>query len=118
VGMAAGGGLYVTAAFATVVVLITLFALGYLERTFNLKTLLNSYEVTGVSLEEISLEVNRILEHKHRMMQNVVSGSTSQHIRLQFDVAGCNRDQKELLRQLMASTVLGSVTSLGPVELE
>ena len=118
VGMAAGGGLYVTAVFATVVVLITLFALGYLERTFNLKTLLNSYEVTGVSLEEISLEVNRILEHKHRMMQNVVSGSTSQHIRLQFDVAGCNRDQKELLRQLMASTVLGSVTSLGPVELE
>ena len=118
VGMAAGGGLYVTAVFATVVVLITLFALGHLERTFNLKTLLKTYEVTGVSLEEISLEVNRILEHKHRMMQNIVSGSTSQHIRLQFDVAGCNRDQMELLRELKASAVLGSVTSLGPVELE
>ena len=118
VGMATGGGLYVTAVFATVVVLITLFALGHLERTFNLKTLLNTYEVTGVSLEEISLEVNRILEHKHRIMQNVVSGSTSQHIRVQFDVAGCNRDQKELLRELKASAVLGSVASLGPVELE
>jgi putative Mg2+ transporter-C (MgtC) family protein len=118
VGMAAGGGLYVTAVFATVGVLITLFALGHLERTFNLKTLLNTYEVTGVSLEEISLEVNRILEHKHRIMQNVVSGNTSQHIRVQFDVAGCNRDQKELLRELKASAVLGSVASLGPVELE
>jgi putative Mg2+ transporter-C (MgtC) family protein len=118
VGMAAGGGLYMTAAFATVVVLITLFALGHLERTFNLKTLLNTYEVTGVSVEEISLEVNRILERKHRMMQNVLSGSTGQHIRLQFDVAGCNRDQTELLRELKASTVLGSVTPLGPVELE
>ncbi len=118
VGMAAGGGLYMTAVFATVVVLITLFALGHLERTFNLKTLLNTYEVTGVSLEEISLEVNRILEHKHRIMQNVVSGNTSQHIRVQFDVAGCNRDQKELLRELKASAVLGSVASLGPVELE
>ena len=118
VGMAAGGGLYMTAAFATVVVLVTLFALGHLERTFNLKTLLNTYEVTGVSLDEINLEVNRILEHKHRMMQNVVSGSTGQHIRLQFDVAGCNRDQTELLRELKASTVLGSVTPLGPVELE
>jgi putative Mg2+ transporter-C (MgtC) family protein len=118
VGMAAGGGLYMTAVFATVVVLITLFALGHLERTFNLKTLLNTYEVTGASLDEINLEVNRILERQHRMMQNTVSGNTSQHIRVQFDVAGCNREQTELLRELKASTVLGSVASLGPVELE
>jgi len=118
VGMAAGGGLYVTAVFATVVVLMALFALGHLERTFNLKTLLICYEATGTSVEEISQEVNRVLERGHRMMQNVVSGNTGQHIRLQFDVAGCNRDQREFLRELKASTVLGSVTSLGPVELE
>jgi putative Mg2+ transporter-C (MgtC) family protein len=118
VGMATGGGLYLTAVFSTGVVLIALFALGHLERTFNLKTLLISYEVTGVSVEEITQEVNRILERGHRMMQNVVSGSTGQHLRLQFDVSGCHRDQEELLRQLKTSAVLGSVTSLGPVELE
>jgi len=83
-----------------------------------LKTLLTSYEVTGASVEEITQEVNRILEHEHRMMQNVESGSTSQHVRLQFDVSGCNREQKQLLRELKASTVLGSATSLGPVEVE
>jgi putative Mg2+ transporter-C (MgtC) family protein len=118
VGMAAGGGLYMTAIFATAMALIALFALGHLERTFNLKTLLFSYEVTGPSAEQISQEVNRILEPEHRMMQNVVSGNTGQHVRLQFDVSGCNRDQRELLRELKASSVLGSVTSLGPVELE
>lgn len=118
VGMATGGGLYVTAVFATVVVLMALFALGHLERTFNLKTLLTCYEVTGKSVEEISQEVNSILEHRHRMMQNVVSGNTGQHVRLQFDVAGCNRDQKAFLQELKASRVLGSVASLGPVELE
>jgi putative Mg2+ transporter-C (MgtC) family protein len=118
VGMAAGGGLYLTAAFATGVVVIVLFVLGHMERTFNLKTLLTCYEVTGGSVEEMSQEVNRILEHKHRMMQNVVSGNTGRHIRLQFDVNGCNRDQKELLRELQASSVLASATSLGPVELE
>jgi putative Mg2+ transporter-C (MgtC) family protein len=118
VGMATGGGLYVTAVFATVVVLMALFALGHLERTFNLKTLLTCYEVTGKSVEEISQEVNSILEHRHRMMQNVVSGNTGQHVRLQFDVAGCNRDQKAFLQELKASSVLGSVASLGPVELE
>jgi hypothetical protein len=46
-----------------------------------------------------------------------LSGNTGQHVRLQFDVSGCNLDQKELLRGLEASTVLGSVTSPGPVEL-
>jgi putative Mg2+ transporter-C (MgtC) family protein len=118
VGMATGGGLYLTSIFATVLALLVLFFLGHLELTFNLKRLLTSYEVTGGSVEEITQEVNRILEHKHRMMQNVETGSTSQHVRLQFDVSGCNRDQKELLRELKGSTVLGSVTSLGPVELE
>jgi putative Mg2+ transporter-C (MgtC) family protein len=118
VGMATGGGLYLTAVFATGVVLVALFVLGHLEQTFNLKILLNSYEVTGETVEEITQEINRILEREHRMMQNVESGSTGQHVRLQFDVSGCNREQKELLRELKASAVLGSVTSLGPVELE
>jgi putative Mg2+ transporter-C (MgtC) family protein len=118
VGMATGGGLYLTAIFATGLVLAALFSLGHLELTFNLKTLLTSYEVTGSSVEEITQEVNRILEGRHRMMQNVLSGNTGQHVRLQFDVSGCNRDQKELLRELQASSVLGSATSLGPVELE
>jgi putative Mg2+ transporter-C (MgtC) family protein len=118
VGMAAGGGLYLTAAFATLMVLISLFVLGHLEQTFNLKTLLTSYEVTGASVEEINSEVNRILEQRHRMMQNMLSGSTREHVRMQFDVSGCNREQKELLRELEQSPVLGSVTSLGPVELE
>ncbi len=118
VGMATGGGLYLTAIFSTGLVLIALFSLGHFELTFNLKTLLTSYEVTGGSVEEIMLEVNRILEPRHRMMQNVLSGNTGAHVRLQFDVYGCNRDQKELLRDLKASTVLGSATSLGPVELE
>ena len=52
------------------------------------------------------------------MMQNILSGSTGQHVRLQFDVNGCNREQKELLRDLKTSAVLETVTSLGPVELE
>ncbi len=118
VGMAAGGGLYLTAIFATAMVLLVLFLLGHMEETFNLKLLMNSYEVTGASVEEISQEVNRILEKHRRMMQNVMTGSTAEHIRLQFDVEGCRRDQQELLRQLKASTILESAVSLGRVERE
>ena len=118
VGMAAGGGLYLTAMFATGLVILALFALGHFEETFNIKLLMSSYEVTGASVEEISNEVNRILESHHRMMQNSLSGNTGQHVRLQFDVEGCNHEQKQLHQQLRASTVLGSVTSLGRVDHE
>jgi hypothetical protein len=98
--------------------LLALFLLGHMEETFNLKLLISSYEVTGSSVEEISNELNRILESHHRLMQNVNSGSTGRHVRLQFDVEGCNRDQKELFRDLKASTVLTSASSLGRVERE
>src|SRR5256886_17335760 len=47
VGMAAGGALYLTAIFATGLVLIALFFLGHIEETFNLKLLFSRYEVTG-----------------------------------------------------------------------
>lgn len=118
VGMATGGGLYLTACFATGVILLALFSLGHLEQTFNLKTLLTTYEVTGASVEVITQEVNRILEPRQRMMQNALSGATSSHVRMQFDLSGCRREQNQMLRDLRASTVFGSVTSLGPVELE
>lgn len=118
IGMAAGGGLYATSMFATGMVLLALFFLGHAEETFNLKLLMTSYEVTGPSIEEISQEVTRILESHHRLMLNVVTGNTGRHIRLQFDVEGCKREQKELLQKLKGSTVLGSAVALGQVERE
>jgi putative Mg2+ transporter-C (MgtC) family protein len=118
VGMAAGGGLYLTAVFSACMVLIALFSLGHLEETFNLKLLLTSYEVTGNTIEEVSVEVNRILERDHRMMQNVETASVGSHVRLQFDVEGCNSEQRELLGRLQASQVFSTVFRLGLVERE
>src|SRR5580765_6267607 len=59
VGMAAGGGLYITAVFATVVILTALALLGQLERKFELKTFRQSYEVVGRSVEEVLGVLNR-----------------------------------------------------------
>jgi len=118
VGMAAGGGLYLTAVFATLLVLAALFLLGYMEESFNIKLLMSSYEVTGPSLDIVNREVNRILESHHRMMQNALTGETADHIRLQFDVVGCAGEQRELFRQLKASSVFRSAVSLGRVERE
>lgn len=116
VGMAAGGGLYVTASFATALVLGSLFLLGYAEQNFNAKLLLTSYEVTGAIVDEISQAVNRILETHHRMMQSVLAGNTGQHVRLQIDAEATSSQQKDLFRELKASTVHQSAVWLGRLE--
>ena len=118
VGMAVGGGLYLTAAFATVLILICLFLLGRAEQQFNIKLLVNTYEVTGSSPEEINAEVNLVLERVHAMAQNVQVAATRQHVRLQFDVEGTRKEQDEVLRGLQKSSVLQSVVPLGPVQTE
>jgi len=118
VGMAAGGGLYLTAVFGTGLVVLSLLFLGYAEDNFNIKNLLVSYEVTGPSFDVIAKEINCILESCHRMMQNVVTGETPKHVRVQFDVEGRTRDHRQLLQQLKSSTVLEGAVSLGRVEHE
>jgi hypothetical protein len=44
--------------------------------------------------------------------------ATRKHVRVQFDLEGTNREQKQVLQVLRQSTVLESVTPLGPVQLE
>src|SRR4029077_17568916 len=68
VGMAVGGGLYLTAIFATALILLCLFLLGNAEQRLNVKLAIRTYEATGSSADVISAEVNRILECIHAMM--------------------------------------------------
>jgi putative Mg2+ transporter-C (MgtC) family protein len=118
VGMAVGGGLYVTAVFATVLILFCLFLLGNAEQRLNLKLTVHSYEVTGASVEDIKAEVNRALECIHAIMDNVLVAETRQHVRLQFELEGTNKEQKQVLQVLQQSALLESVTPLGPVQSE
>jgi len=118
IGMAVGGGLYLTATFATGVIVICLFLLGKTEQILNLKLLMNTYEVTGKNADEITAEVNRILESNHSMMKNVQVADTKEHVRVQFELAGKRKEQEKILRALQQSSLLESVTPLGPVEPE
>lgn len=116
VGMAVGGGLYVTAVFATLVVLLVLYTLGRVEDTFNLKILSFAYEVTAKTSEDVLAEVNRLLEADHRMMDNVRIAQTPQHFRVQFNVDGTFGDSARLMAGLRDSKVIESVYYGGPTE--
>jgi putative Mg2+ transporter-C (MgtC) family protein len=118
IGMAVGGGLYLTSIFATGLILLCLFLLGRAEERFGLKTTIHAYEVAGRTPELITPEINRILEDVHAMMQNVQVAATQQHVRVQFELEGTRRDQDRVLRGLKQSPVFESATPLGPVHAE
>lgn len=118
VGMAVGGGLYVTAIFGTLLILVCLFLLGNAEQKLNIKLAVHSYEVTGGSADDIKAEVNRALECIHGMMDNVQVAETRQHVRVQFELAGTRKEQSLVLHALKQSSLLETVIPLGPVQTE
>jgi putative Mg2+ transporter-C (MgtC) family protein len=118
VGMATGGGLYITAIFATILILIALALLGRLEKKFGMKSMLVTYEVTGANAESILVEANRVLDQAHSTMQNVRVAGAAGHVRVMFAVDGPREDQDEINILLHQSTVFSTVGSLGAIEHE
>jgi putative Mg2+ transporter-C (MgtC) family protein len=118
VGMATGGGLYITAIFATILILIALALLGRLEKKFGMKSMLVTYEVTGANAESILVEANRVLDQAHSTMQNVRVAGVAGHVRVMFAVDGPREDQDEINILLHQSTVFSTVGSLGAIEHE
>jgi putative Mg2+ transporter-C (MgtC) family protein len=114
VGMAVGGGLYYTATFATLVIVLCLYWLGLFEGRF--KPLLAAYEISGPNADALIGEVNRILEEEHRFMQSMHVAHADDHYRIQFVVETTPTQQNLILQQLRKSSVFQSVSSLGPSE--
>lgn len=118
VGMAAGGGLYITAIFATIMILLALAVLGKVERKFQIRSMFVTYEVTGSSAEALLIEANRTLDEAHATMQNVRVAGEPGHVRVMFTVDGSHEDQQRINLLLHHSTVFSTVGSLGAIEHE
>src|SRR3954464_16061490 len=100
IGMAAGGGLYVVAIFATIIVAIALNLLGWFEQQFNLKPLVMAYEVVGAQADAVLADINQILHDERRMMQTVHIGRTNGDFRVQFTLDATRREHKELFERI------------------
>src|SRR5512146_323116 len=118
VGMAAGGGLYWSAVFATLVILVALAVLGWAESKFSLKPLLMTYEVTGDNPEDIVGAVNQVLEDERRIMQTVQVARANTHYRVQFSVDAMQKEHDSLLKRLRSLPALRSAQCLGASERE
>ena len=118
VGMAAGGGLYLIAFFATVMILISLVLLGRMEAAFSLKEFGTTYEVTGRNVDGMLREVNRIIDSEQLTMESVHIADAEPDFRLVFSVNGEHQQQAVFSIRLHESTSFASVTTLGTTEHE
>jgi len=115
IGMAAGGGLFQTAFFATVLVILSLIALGEIERRYDLKQVLVAYDVISTPCETpepIIAEVNHLLDEQGMQMQSVrFSKAVGGSCHLQFSVEGYRSQQRALADRLRASSKTATVAS-------
>jgi putative Mg2+ transporter-C (MgtC) family protein len=118
VGMAVGGGLYITAVFATALILIALAVLGNVEGRLGLKTTITSFQVSGSNVESMLREVNRIIEDEKLTMHSVHLASMDGQSRLTFAV-DCAREERDVLSlRLHESNVFATVAIVGKTERE
>lgn len=118
IGMAAGGGLYRIAFFGTIMILLSLVALGRAEAAFSLKTFATTYEVTGRGVDGMLREVNRVLDSEQLTMHSIHIANSDPDCRLVFSVDGERNEQKVFSMRLHESNAFGSVSTLGSMEHE
>lgn len=118
IGMAAGGGEYLPAIFATVVILIALNLLGWFERRFNLKSSLMGYSINAKSVEPALNSLNRILDGHKLLMKTVQVGGTEGNHRIHFTVEAKHRDHMKLMDEFQHCVDLDRVEMLHESEVD
>jgi putative Mg2+ transporter-C (MgtC) family protein len=113
IGMAAGGGLYAVAAYATGLVLFGLILLGWAAQRFNLKCREMIFRITTSHAESVATEVQRLMASLKIPMQHFrvsMAGATSI---VEFESEVSHRQQETILTQLNRQ---GVITEVIPVE--
>lgn len=99
IGMACGGGLYLPAIFATLLIFIGLFALGRVETQFNLKPLVMNYSlVFSKPADELVPEVKMLVQLENKTAQDVQVATFRGKQRITFSVEGTRKEHKHLLK--------------------
>jgi len=116
IGMAVGGGLYLPAIFATLLILVALNFLGWFEQRFNLKPAMMKYEVYGSVADDMIGDINRLLEPDHKMMETIDIAPTNGGFRVLFGLASTRSEHKALLDKMNALKSVKSVKFVGTRE--
>jgi putative Mg2+ transporter-C (MgtC) family protein len=100
VGMAVGAGLYLTATFTGLLILVTLVFLGWLEDRFSLKTKLMTFRLTTPSLETAMECVNQVLGRMRVAMQHFQVFRLGKEFVLEFDADVSHSQEHQIIGKL------------------
>jgi uncharacterized membrane protein YhiD involved in acid resistance len=111
--MAAGGGMYGVAVFATIVVLMALAVLGRLEARFERKRGILTYEVMGPSAEVVLEELNRVAREQKLEFHDFHAATSGSASRIVFSAPGIAAGDDALNVALHRSNIFSSVQLIG-----
>jgi putative Mg2+ transporter-C (MgtC) family protein len=119
IGMAAGGGLYLEAIFATMLIYLALHLLGILERQLNLKPLRMNYMIVSEkTADDLVAEVNSILEDQGKEMQAMRLSRAGEKEKLVFRVDGTRSEHKQLMNRLRESADLSNLEATAGMDID
>jgi putative Mg2+ transporter-C (MgtC) family protein len=119
IGMACGGGLYLPAIFATVLLLLALLILGALEGRLNLKPVMMEYVIISDKAPDVIVsEINKALEEQSRELSSMRLIKLNGKEKVVFSVAATRKEHKELLDCLHQSEDLRNLKTEPGIEIE
>jgi putative Mg2+ transporter-C (MgtC) family protein len=119
IGMACGGGLYLEATFATVLILLALLLLGWAETRFNLKPLAMSYSVVSEkSSDEIVDAVNELIEEQGKEIRSMHLSKMNGKRKIIFTIQATHHEHHHMMDALRRSADLNNFEAIPDREAE
>ncbi len=112
IGMAAGGGLYTVAIYATGLVLFALIFIGWFAQRFSLKYRYMGFRITTTQAESVATEVQRLMAGLKIPMQHFRVSMAGVNSVVEFESEVSHSQQETILTQLNRQGVITEVTPL------
>jgi len=113
IGMAVGGGFYWTAVFATVMMVLALSLLGWMEKRFALKRELRHYIVCGVELEPLTTVVMEVVREQRLIIHRLSSRRRDNLFELGFELDTSSEQNTAIVTRLTEKKLTCDVTLTG-----
>jgi putative Mg2+ transporter-C (MgtC) family protein len=112
IGMAAGGGFYAVAAYATGLVLFGLICVAWLAQRFNLKHRIMVFRITTSHAENVATEVQRLMAGLKVQMQHFRVAMAGANSIVEFESKVSHSQQETIVTQLNRQGVITEVIPL------
>ena len=112
IGMAAGGGLYAVAGYATGLVLFGLIVIGWCAERLNLKRRVLVFRVTTSQAESVATEVQRLMSELKIAMRHFRASMLGANSIVEFEVDVSHKQRESILTQLNRPGIMTEVVPL------